>query len=184
MQNATAAANSFCFYCVVIGTQLFVQMAFGSYGVILKVFAQAAEINPLIFSMLRDILATPVLLLAAFFIEPNYSVVSIESASEDENVRRKCVRVPKSGELLLFALLGLTGMFGNQLLFIQGVYFTNPSIASMFQPLIPILVALLASLTCTDPFPSLKNVWLIRLLSELIIIKRIRFPPGCVGWAS
>lgn len=36
-------------------------------------------------------------------------------------------------ELPLFIFLGLTGMLGNQLLYIMGIYSSTPNIASVFQ---------------------------------------------------
>jgi drug/metabolite transporter (DMT)-like permease len=57
----------------------------------------------------------------------------------------------------MFALLGLTGMFGNQLLYILGVYYTNANIASIFQPAIPVWTALLAIITRIELFPPLKK---------------------------
>lgn len=58
----------------------------------------------------------------------------------------------------MFALLGLTGMFGNQLLYILGVYYTNANIASIFQPAIPVWTALLAIITRIEPFPKLQKL--------------------------
>lgn len=62
-------------------------------------------VDPLIFSFLRDALAFPILLLMAWFMEG--------------------MRMPKAGDVPRFILLGLTGMFGNQFLFILGLQIEN-----------------------------------------------------------
>lgn len=185
----SAKETSLGLFGVVILSQLFVQAAFGSYGVILKAFAQSVDINPLVFSFLRDLFAAPILMLSAFLFESNIPTItesneqdknSVEMESvlqdeeneeitekEEENAKpnhfsqylsSRKLRVPKGKEWILFIILGLTGMFGNQLLFIEGVYLTNPSIAAMFQPLIPIFTAIFAIITLTDPFPNFKKV--------------------------
>ena len=56
--------------------------------------------------------------------------------------------------LILFVLLGLSGVFGSQLLYILGVYWVGPDIASAFQPIIPVWTAILAILTCVEKVPS------------------------------
>ena len=60
-------------------------------------------------------------------------------------------------ELPLFIILGL-GMFGNQLLYILGVYFTNANIASIFQPAIPVWTTLLAIIVRIEPFPDFRTL--------------------------
>ena len=49
-------------------------------------------------------------------------------------------------------------MFGNQLLYILGVYFTNANIASIFQPAIPVWTALLAIIVRIEPFPDFRTL--------------------------
>lgn len=169
-------------FVLAILSQIVVQVAFGSYGVVLKQFAQGANVNPLIFSLLRDMCATPVLLLCGIIFESKQNDVQPSERNDNdtedtelddmgntthttETVEEaqqspKCsinLKLPNRNEFLLFALLGITGMFGNQLLYIQGVYFSNPAIASMFQPLVAIFSAIFATVTCTDK-PSASKV--------------------------
>ena len=49
-------------------------------------------------------------------------------------------------------------MFGNQLLYILGVYFTNANIASIFQPAIPVWTTLLAIIVRIEPFPDFRTL--------------------------
>ena len=61
-------------------------------------------------------------------------------------------------ELPLFIILGLTGMFGNQLLYLLGIYYTNANIASIFQPAIPVWTALLAIIVRIEPYPDFRTL--------------------------
>lgn len=58
----------------------------------------------------------------------------------------------------MFALLGFVGMYGNQLPYILGIYYTNANIASIFQPSIPVWTAILAIITRIEPFPALNKL--------------------------
>jgi len=49
-------------------------------------------------------------------------------------------------------------MFGNQLLYILGVYFTNANIAAIFQPTIPVWTTLLAIVVGIEPFPDFRTL--------------------------
>ena len=104
----------------------------------LKKFAQEANINSLVLSVLRDAGCAPILLIAAYFVEG--------------------LHIPTWREMPFFALLGLFGMFLNQFLYIQGVYLTTANIASVYQPLIAVFTALLSISTLTEAFPDLKVV--------------------------
>jgi len=52
-------------------------------------------------------------------------------------------------------VLGFTGMFVGQLLYLLGIYLTNANLASMFQPSVPVWSALLAMLSGVEPPPML-----------------------------
>ena len=60
-------------------------------------------------------------------------------------------------DLPILISLGVTGMFGNQLLYLLGVYYTTADIASMFQPLIPVWTTIIAIVTRTEKFPHLRK---------------------------
>lgn len=68
-------------------------------------------VNPLIFSFLRDGLAFPILLAMAWIVDG--------------------VRAPALADFPRFLMLGLTGMFGNQFLFILGLQITNVTIGEL-----------------------------------------------------
>ena len=49
-------------------------------------------------------------------------------------------------------------MFGNQLLYLLGIYYTNANIASIFQPAIPVWTALLAIIVRIEPYPNFRTL--------------------------
>ena len=68
------------------------------------------------------------------------------------------VRFPKGKQLGIFALLGVTGMWGNQLFYILGLYYTNATIASCWQPSIPVIATVFAVLLGVEPFPPMHKL--------------------------
>ncbi|XP_065919166.1 uncharacterized protein [Dysidea avara] len=120
-----------------------VQTGFGLYPVVVKKFntglSHSRESNPLIFSFYRDTLVFPVLVICAI-------------------VAERQLKVPSLKELPVFIMLGVLGMFCNQLLYILGVYHVGPNIASVFQQLIPIWGTILAVLTCTEKIPPVNKL--------------------------
>lgn len=57
----------------------------------------------------------------------------------------------------LLMVLGATGMFSGQLLFLLGIYLTNANVAAMFQPSVPVWSTLVAMLTGVEPMPALSK---------------------------
>lgn len=56
--------------------------------------------------------------------------------------------------MMWLACLQHTNCSALQLLYILGVYWAGPDIASAFQPIIPVWTTILAILTCTERIPS------------------------------
>jgi|EP01043_Picozoa_sp_COSAG02_P063488 drug/metabolite transporter (DMT)-like permease len=104
---------------------------------VLKKFAEGAKANAVVFSFFRDGCCFPVLLIAAALLEGG-------------------CKFPKSAkELGVFCMLGVTGMWGNQLFYILGLYYTSATVASCWQPAIPVFAAFFAIILRVEPFPPL-----------------------------
>lgn len=133
-----------CFQCwrtrippswIVVCAAIFVQVGFGLYPVVVKKFARDDHANAYIFSFYRDAGTFPVLIICTL-------------------VAERKLMLPSWWMLFVFALSGLIGMFGGQLLYITGVYILGPDVAGAFQPIIPVWAVVLAYLTCTEKLPS------------------------------
>lgn len=102
---------------------LAVQMSFGGFHVVAKILLD--ELTPLALAGIRVGIATPILLLLAWYSD-------------------RCL--PKRGDLPMLALLGLLGVFLNQVLFIVGLQFTTATNAAILMPSIPVFAVAVAAL--------------------------------------
>mmetsp|Transcript_721 Transcript_721/g.2068 ORF Transcript_721/g.2068 Transcript_721/m.2068 type:complete len:384 (+) Transcript_721:138-1289(+) len=121
----------FCIQLTNVGYTVVVNLALGHKN-------KDGHMNVLVFSFLRDALAFPILLVMAWIAEG--------------------IKAPRRGDLPRFLLLGLTGMFGNQYLFILGMSMmgngvTIPAVTTRFQPVFGSLIAMLIGL---EQFRGLK----------------------------
>jgi drug/metabolite transporter (DMT)-like permease len=119
----------------VIVANLVTQCGFGLTPVVIKKFAALSGANPLIFCLYRDSLAFPVFLLVSRVME------------------RKLI-FPSLAQIPVLFALGFFGSYGNQFLYILGLYNSNPNIASTFGNTLPAWAVLLGILVKLEPFDS------------------------------
>jgi len=110
------------------------------------------KVNPVVFALIREGIAGPLLLLCAYLLESNI--------------------LPHKADLLRFVALGATGIssfttsrnssrsknttwlgvWGNQLFFILGLNATNPTYAAIMQPSIPVFAVAIALILRREKF--------------------------------
>jgi drug/metabolite transporter (DMT)-like permease len=147
---------------VVVAVLTCVQFMYGGYHVLSKL-ALNDNANPLILSFIRDVVTVAILMVLASMEHIRYRRKSAISFDGEESVEDKfgvcqIFEFPyiSKEHILRFALLGATGIFGNQVLFLLGLQWTTPDNAAIMQPLIPVLTALIATVLRIEQFSWIK----------------------------
>ena len=109
-------------------------MTCATYNLLTKWALTKGSVNPLVYCFYRDVCACPLLFAAAVLVDGKQPV-------------------PARSDLLRMSMLGLTGLFGNQVLFILGMQRTSPFIAAVVSQTQPVFSALLAMAYVKLPLP-------------------------------
>ncbi|RZC75742.1 hypothetical protein C5167_000115 [Papaver somniferum] len=129
-----------------------VQILYGGYHIISSV-ALKAGINQIVFCVCRDLISLSLLAPIAYF-------------------RDKRILLPpiNSSLLISFFFLGLTGVFGNQLLFLMGLGYTNPTSAAAVQPATPVFTFVFAAFMGTEKVNLLKTEGQLKAGGTLVCV--------------
>lgn len=93
-------------------------------------------IHPVIFALLREVIATPILILIAYIVEYRPGKKAALPGADGAAAKQL---LPQWSDMPTFVLVGMTGIFGNQLFFILGLATSPSSItAAVIQPIAPI----------------------------------------------
>jgi len=124
------------------------QVLFGGYHVLGK--GAFNYIKPIVFCFYREIMAGPTLVILAAVVE------------------RRILDVKQ--DWWRFILLGATGVYGNQLLFNLGLYYTSPTQAAIMQPCIPVFTAAIALIIRVEKFNILKIIGILFAAAGAVVM--------------
>lgn len=120
--------------CIVL---VLTQTGWGGYPVILKIYT--ADIDPLVFSLLRDLFSFPILYALAVLFEGVQPIKSLKDG-------------------LVIAVLGLVCMCLGQLLYIYGLKYSTSNASSIFQTFLPVGTSFLSMAFGFEPV-GIRKVW-------------------------
>ncbi|KAD4384957.1 hypothetical protein E3N88_25125 [Mikania micrantha] len=127
------------------------QFIYGGYNVITTV-ALSDGVNEIVFCLYRDIIAIAILAPIAYFCD----------------IRTRPAMTRQF--FFSFFLLGLTGIFGNQLLYIVGLGYTNPTYAAALQPSTPVYTFIIATMMGIETINVLRIEGLAKVGGTLVCV--------------
>lgn len=123
-EGVFANPSPFLVYALLLAAQFM----YGGYHVYSKVI-MTQKTSPFIFSLVRDLITTPLFFIMGTSFQGWRAMFKIDKA-----------------DLPRFIFVGMTGIFGNQILFLLGVKYTDSSNAAIMQPLIPVFATIFSVL--------------------------------------
>jgi drug/metabolite transporter (DMT)-like permease len=141
---------------VVVYVALFgVQMLKAGYYIFSKVALNSNAISPMMLCFMRELIAAPLMML--------FAVATIK------RFPTKPLLVPEKKDLPRFIGLGV-GIFATQVFFLWGLDYTSPTNASIMQPLIPVVTAILSWLLGYERLNVIKVMGILAAIIGAVIM--------------